>query len=88
MYSFSKKLLDDWYEIAMQKILESYTHFLCTQNAIGSVIYEARDNNASLDNKMHNNYCKFAKLTVKVLVFIQAKLFLIIFAFQYYFKKR
>lgn len=54
-----KKLLDDWYEIAMQKILESYTHFLCTQKAIGSVIYEARDNNASLDNKMHNNYCKF-----------------------------
>ena len=54
-----QKLLDDWYEIAMQKILESYTHFLCTQEAIGSVIYEARDNNSSLDNKMHNNYCKF-----------------------------
>lgn len=60
----NEKLLDDWYEIAMQKILESFTHFLFTNKGIGSVIYEARDTvsmnqYSSLDNKMLNNYCKF-----------------------------
>lgn len=57
------RLIDDWYDIAMQEILEAYTHFLCKVNGIGSVIYEARTNSAdtrssSLDNKMFHNFCK------------------------------
>lgn len=57
------RLLDDWYDIAMQEILESYTHFLCNVNAVGSIVYEARNassNNQSrsLDNKMFHNFCK------------------------------
>lgn len=57
------RLLDDWYDIAMQEILESYTHFLCKVDGVGSVIYEARDNiltnnSTSLDNKMFHNFCK------------------------------
>lgn len=59
-----QRLLDDWYDIAMQKILESYTHFLCKVKGVGSVIYEARNvpsnkQSSSLDNKMIHNYCKF-----------------------------
>lgn len=57
------RLLDDWYDIAMQEILESYTHFLCKVNGVGSVIYEARNDSStnrsnSLDNKMFHNFCK------------------------------
>lgn len=57
------RLLDDWYDIAMQEILESYTHFLCNVNGVGSVIYEARNDSSnnrssSLDNKMFHNFCK------------------------------
>lgn len=64
-YSIPSKprLLDDWYDIAMQEILESYTHFLCKVNGVGSIIYEARNDNmtnssSSLDNKMFHNFCK------------------------------
>lgn len=57
------RLLDDWYDIAMQEILESYTHYLCKVNGVGSVIYEARSDSSanrsnSLDNKMFHNFCK------------------------------
>ena len=57
------RLLDDWYDIAMQEILESYTHFLYKVNGVGSVIYEARNDSSnnrssSLDNKMFHNFCK------------------------------
>ena len=57
------RLIDDWYDIAMQEILEAYTHFLCKVNGIGSIIYEARTDSSntkssSLDNKMFHNFCK------------------------------
>ena len=57
------RLIDDWYDIAMQEILEAYTHFLCKVNGAGSIIYEARTNSSntrsnSLDNKMFHNFCK------------------------------
>lgn len=57
------RLLDDWYDIAMQEILECYTHFLCSVNGVGSVVYEARsteteNRTSSLDNKMFHNFCK------------------------------
>lgn len=57
------RLLDDWYDIAMQEILECYTHFLCSVNGVGSVVYEARsteteNKTSSLDNKMFHNFCK------------------------------
>lgn len=56
-------LLDDWYDIAMQEILECYTHFLCSVGGVGSIIYEARSNDTenqfnSLDNRMFHNFCK------------------------------
>jgi len=57
------RLIDDWYDIAMQEILESYVHYLCKVDGIGSVIYEARSDSStnastSLDNKMFHNFCK------------------------------
>lgn len=57
------RLIDDWYDIAMQEILEAYTHFLCKVNGVGSIIYEARTNSSntrssSPDNKMFHNFCK------------------------------
>ena len=57
------RLLDDWYDIAMQEIIESFTHYLCAVNGIGSVMYEARNNananqSSSPDNKMFHNFCK------------------------------
>jgi len=57
------RLIDDWYDIAMQEILECYTHYLCTVDGIGSIVYEARSTKTqnqtySLDNKMFHNFCK------------------------------
>lgn len=59
----SPRLLADWYDIAMQEILESYAHFLCKVKGIGSIVYEARNISAtnrinSLDNKMFHNFCE------------------------------
>ncbi len=57
------RLIDDWYDIAMQEIIESYTHFLCVRKGVGSIVYEARSQdslnaNESPDNKMFHNFCK------------------------------
>lgn len=59
----SKKLLDDCYDIAMQEIIECYTHYLASVGGVGSIVYEARSNEGenhttSADNKMLHNFCK------------------------------
>lgn len=56
-------MIDNWYDIAMQEIIEMYSHFLCSVNGIGSIACEARsavgDNKKNAaDVKMYNNFCK------------------------------
>ena len=36
-------LIDDKYNIALQKIIESYTHYLSANDGYGDVVYEARN---------------------------------------------
>jgi len=61
-YLYNKKHVDDYYHICLETIVENYIHFLDDRNAVGSIIYEARNspcrNDAkSLDVKMYNNFC-------------------------------
>ena len=56
-------LIDDKYNIALQKIIESYTHYLSANDGYGDVVYEARnstgENSAkSPDIKLTNVYHK------------------------------
>lgn len=57
------KIIDDLYDIAIQELIECFTHFLCSVNGIGSIVYEARNNTAqnhenTPDNKMFHNFFK------------------------------
>lgn len=36
-------LIDDSYHIALQKVIESYTHFLCKVDGVGDIVYESRN---------------------------------------------
>lgn len=61
-FLYAKKHVDDYYHICLETIVENYIHFLDDKNAVGSIIYEARNspcrNDAnSLDVKMYNNFC-------------------------------
>jgi len=65
LYSINNQfnMIEDWYNIAMQEIIEMYSHFLCSVNGVGSIIYEARSRvcenmKTSADFKMYNNFCK------------------------------
>lgn len=54
-------MIDDKYNIALQKIIENYTHFLSCVDGCGDVLYESRntigENSAkSPDNKLINNF--------------------------------
>lgn len=42
-YWVSGKNKQDQYLVAMQLLLENYCHFLCTNNAMGNIIYEHRE---------------------------------------------
>lgn len=42
-YWVTGKNKQDQYLVAMQLLLENYCHFLCTNNAIGSIVYEHRE---------------------------------------------
>lgn len=42
-YWVTGKNKQDQYLVAMQLLLENYCHFLCTNNAMGSIIYEYRE---------------------------------------------
>lgn len=52
-----------FFEVTMQETIENYAHFLYTNNSIGSIVYESRNNDAAQtdrtpDFKMYNNFCK------------------------------
>lgn len=52
-----------FFEVAMQETIENYSYFLYMNNAIGSIIYESRNNddaqtNRAPDFKMYDNFCK------------------------------
>lgn len=56
-------LIDDKYNIALQKIIENYTHYLSVNDGYGDVIYESRNNSGensskSPDIKLINVYHK------------------------------
>lgn len=56
-------LIDDKYNIALQKIIESYTHYLFVNDGYGDVVYESRNNigensDKSPDIKLINVYHK------------------------------
>lgn len=61
-YLYSDKYVDDYYNIAIETIIENYIHFLDGVNGVGSIIYESRNspfrNDAySPDVRMYNNFC-------------------------------
>ena len=37
-------LIDDKYNIALQKVIENYTHYLSVNDGYGDVVYESRNN--------------------------------------------
>ena len=56
-------LVDDKYNIALQKIIENYTHYLSVYDGCGDVVYESRNNDGensykSPDIKLINDYHK------------------------------
>jgi hypothetical protein len=56
-------LVDDKYNIALQKIIENYTHYLSVCDGYGDIVYEARNNEGensakSPDFKLINDYHK------------------------------
>lgn len=56
-------LIDDKYNIALQKIIENYTHYLSVNDGYGDVVYESRNNigensSKSPDIKLINVYHK------------------------------
>lgn len=56
-------MIDDKYNIALQKIIENYTHYLSLNDGYGDVIYESRNNlgensSKSPDIKLINDYHK------------------------------
>lgn len=59
----SKKILEDPYNIAIQVIIENFTHFLNKKNGVGYIVYESRNSGTnvdrkSLDMRMYDNFCK------------------------------
>ena len=42
-YWVTGKNKQDQYLVAMQLLLENYCHFLCTNNAMGNIVYEHRE---------------------------------------------
>ena len=61
-YLYDGKYIDDFYDICIETIIENYIHFLDDNNAVGSIVYEARNSpnrndSNSLDVKMFNNFC-------------------------------
>ncbi len=54
-------LVDDKYNIALQKVIENYTHYLSVNDGYGDVVYEARNNKGensakSPDCRLVNDY--------------------------------
>lgn len=64
----SKKILEDPYNIAIQVIIENFTHFLNKKNGVGYIVYEARNSSTnvdknSLDMRMYDNFCKIKSIS-------------------------
>lgn len=68
LFDTSNKILDDSYNMAIQVIVENFSHFLNYRNGVGYIIYESRNNeeNAhrnSPDIRMYENFCKIKSLS-------------------------
>ena len=64
----SKKILEDPYNIAIQVIIENFTHFLNKKNGVGYVVYESRNSETnvdrdSMDMRMYDNFCKIKSVS-------------------------
>lgn len=54
---------DILFEVALQEIIENYSHFLLCNKSVGNIVYESRNDEFALtekspDFKMYNNFCK------------------------------
>lgn len=54
---------DILFEVALQEIIENYSHFLLSNKSVGNIVYESRNDEFALtekspDFKMYNNFCK------------------------------
>lgn len=68
LFETSQKILEDPYNMALQVIIENFTHFLNNKNGVGYIVYESRnaENNAdkkSPDIKMYENFCKIKSVS-------------------------
>lgn len=68
IFGTSYTILEDSYNIAIQVIVENFTHFLNKKNGVGYIVYESRnaENNAdkkSPDVKMYENFCKIKSVS-------------------------
>lgn len=64
----SKRILEDPYNIALQVIVENFTHFLNKNNGVGYIMYESRNSESnvdknSLDMRMYDNFCKIKSIS-------------------------
>lgn len=64
----SRRILEDPYNIAIQVIIENYTHFLNKKNGVGYIVYESRNTETevrrySLDMRMYDNFCKIKSVS-------------------------
>lgn len=72
----SRRILEDPYNIAIQIIIENFTHFLNKRNGVGYITYEARNaetnvSRNSLDMSMYDNFCKI-KVVSKGLPYVNS----------------
>lgn len=73
----SRKILEDPYNIAIQVIVENFTHFLNKMNGVGYIVYESRNSGTnvdrnSLDVRMYDNFCKI-KAVSKGIPYVNSK---------------
>ncbi len=71
--SFARSVLSDYYDIALQVLIENFCHFLILVDGVGHIVYEARSSqqlseNAS-DVKMQDDFCK-VKVASKGITFL------------------
>ncbi len=68
LFETSQKILEDPYNIALQVIIENFTHFLNNKNGVGYIVYESRNAESNADKKspdikMYENFCKIKSVS-------------------------
>ena len=68
LFEASQKILEDPYNMALQVIIENFTHFLNNKNGVGYIVYESRNAESNADKKspdikMYENFCKIKSVS-------------------------